>query len=147
MPRSKISEAIQEQVRQRAQHLYEFCHANERWQYVKFTIDHLIPLSLGGSSGLNNLALACFNCNRCKTNKLLATDPLSETDVSLFNPRRDNWPDHFIWSVDKVKIVGITATGRATIVALLLNRERVLQIRASDLEIGLHPPANDPSEQ
>ncbi len=147
MLRSKISKSLQEQVRQRAQHLCEFCHANERWQYVKFTIDHLIPVSLGGSSGLDNLALACFNCNRCKTNKLSAIDSVSETEVLLFNPRQDNWSDHFIWSTNKVEIVGVTATGRATIVALHLNRERVLQIRASDLEIGRHPPTNDPIEQ
>jgi 5-methylcytosine-specific restriction endonuclease McrA len=146
MPRSKISEVIQAQVRQRAKHLCEFCHANERWQYVKFTIDHLIPVSLGGSSGFDNLALACFNCNRYKTNKLSAIDSLSETEVPLFNPRQDNWQNHFIWSMDKLEVVGLTATGRATVASLLLNRERVLQIRASDLEIGRHPPVDDPIE-
>jgi HNH endonuclease len=147
MPRSKISEAIQEQVRQRAKHLCEFCHANERWQYVKFTIDHLIPVSLGGSSGLDNLALACFNCNRYKTNKLSAVDPLSKIEALLFNPRQDNWQHHFIWSTDKLEIVGITATGRATIASLLLNRDRVIQIRASDLDVGRHPPVDDLIEQ
>jgi hypothetical protein len=36
MSRSKISETIQEQIRLRANYLCEFCHADERWQYVKF---------------------------------------------------------------------------------------------------------------
>jgi hypothetical protein len=40
--------------------------------------------------------------------------------------------------------VGVTAIGRATIVALVLNRERVRPIRAADREIGRHPPFDDP---
>jgi HNH endonuclease len=142
--RSKISTTIQEQVRQRANYLCEFCHANERWQYVKFTVDHIIPLSLGGGEQLENLALACFHCNRRKTNLLTALDPKSETEVPLFNPRQDSWGEHFRWSMDGLIIIGMTAIGRATVTALLLNRDRVIPIRAADLEIGRHPPLNDP---
>lgn len=59
-----ISEDILNQVRQRAQSLCEYCHANEQWQYVPFTVDHIIPLSQGGTNNIENLALACFHCNR-----------------------------------------------------------------------------------
>ena len=143
MPRRKLSETIQQQVRDRAQSLCEFCHACEKWQYVKFTVDHCIPLSLGGSDQLHNLALACFHCNRRKTNRLMAIDPISNTEVPLFNPRQDPWNIHFAWSEDKLTIVGLTATGRATIIALALNRDRVISIRSADLEIGRHPPIDD----
>jgi hypothetical protein len=146
MSRSKISETIQERIRLRANYLCEFCHADERWQYVKFTVDHLVPLSSGGNDHPDNLALACFHCNRRKTNKLVAIDLLTATEVPLFNPRQDNWQDHFIWSVDKLIAIGLTAIGRATIAALLLNRDRVIPIRAADLEIGRHPPTDDPIE-
>jgi HNH endonuclease len=142
--RSKLSEIVQAQIRQRAGGLCEFCHASERWQYVKFTIDHQLPLSLGGSNRLENIALACFHCNRQKTARLTAADPRSDQEVPLFNPRQDNWQDHFIWSSDGQLIIGLTATGRATVVALALNRERVIAIRAADREIGRHPPAQDP---
>jgi HNH endonuclease len=146
MSRSKISETIQEQIRLRANYLCEFCHADERWQYVKFTVDHLVPFSLGGNDHPDNLALACFHCNRRKTNKLVAIDLLTSTEVPLFNPRQDNWQDHFIWSMDRLIVIGSTAIGRATVAALLLNRDRVIPIRAADLEIGRHPPTNDPIE-
>jgi 5-methylcytosine-specific restriction endonuclease McrA len=66
--RNKIPETIQMQVRQRARYLCEFCHANEQWQYVRFNVDHVMPLSLGGDDSLENLTLACFHCNRRKTN-------------------------------------------------------------------------------
>jgi HNH endonuclease len=146
MSRSKISETIQERIRLRANYLCEFCHADERWQYVKFTVDHLVPLSSGGNDHPDNLALACFHCNRRKTNKLVAIDLLTATEVPLFNPRQDNWQDHFIWSVDKLIVIGLTAIGRATVATLLLNRDRVIPIRAADLEIGRHPPTDDPIE-
>jgi predicted GTPase len=144
MSRNKISERIQQQVRNRANYLCEFCHANEQWQYVKFTVDHVIPVSLGGSDKVDNLTLACFHCNRRKTNRLTAIDPQSQTEVPLFNPRQDSWQEHFTWSVDGLSIVGRSAIGSATVTALILNRERVIAIRSADREIGRHPPIDDP---
>ena len=144
MSRNKILESIQQQVRERANYLCEFCHANEQWQYVRFTVDHVMPFSLGGSDKFDNLTLACFHCNRRKTNRLTAIDPQSQTEVSLFNPRQDSWQEHFIWSMDGLSIVGVSTIGRATVAALLLNRDRVIPIRAADREIGRHPPIDDP---
>jgi hypothetical protein len=61
----------------------------------------------------------------------------------LFNPRIDQWNDHFAWSADGLEIVGLTSAGRATVRMLDLNRERLKRIRAADLEIGRHPPEMD----
>jgi hypothetical protein len=147
LPRSKISEIIQAQIRQRANYLCEYCHASEQWQYVRFTVDHVIPLTQGGVDSLENLALACFHCNRRKSNNLTGIDPQLEIETPLFNPRRDRWYDHFIWSVDQLYIVGLTATGRATVAALAMNRERVIHIRAADRDVGRHPPKDDLIQQ
>ena len=143
MSRGKVPETIQKQIRQHAKDLCEFCHACEQWQYVRFTVDHVLPLSLGGSDNLENLALACFHCNRRKTNRLTAIDPQSGIEVPLFNPRSDRWNAHFVWARDGLLIVGLTAVGRATVTALALNRERVITIRSADQAIGRHPPADD----
>lgn len=145
--RRKISPEFQRLVRQRANHLCEYCHTSERWQYVRFTIDHVIPLARGGSDTPDNLALACFHCNRRKADKLTALDPDSEEEVALFNPRRDAWSEHFIWSSDGLFIVGLTPTGRATVEALELNRERAVNIRAVDRMVGRHPPPGDPVQK
>ena len=111
--RRKISPEIQHLVRQRASHLCEYCHTSEQWQYVRFTIDHIIPVAQGGPDDPDNLALACFHCNRRKADKLTAVDPDSGGELLLFNPRRDAWSEHFIWSSDGLFISGLTPTGRA----------------------------------
>jgi hypothetical protein len=140
----KIPAHIQEQVRQRADFLCEYCHTNERWHYVRFTMDHLVAVIEGGADALENLALACFHCNRRRAIRSLALDFLSGQLVPLFNPRLHRWADHFIWSADGLRIVPLTAIGRATAALLELNRERVLRIRAADISVHRHPPINDP---
>jgi hypothetical protein len=77
----KVPEPIRQQVSQRANKLCEYCHACEQWQYVRFTVDHIIPLTQGGQDTLDNLALACFHCNRKKGAKTTAIAPLSGTEV------------------------------------------------------------------
>jgi 5-methylcytosine-specific restriction endonuclease McrA len=143
MGRSRLSEIVQNQVRDRARGLCEYCHAIECWQYVKFTIDHIIPRSRGGSDTLNNLALACFNCNRKKSNHINGVDPQFQEIISLFHPRQHQWSDHFVWASDGISLVDLSAIGRITITQLEMNRERVLQIRAADRAIGRHPPQGD----
>jgi len=140
----KITDSIQQQVRQRALELCEYCHASEKWQYVLFTVDHVIPLSKNGKDTIDNLALACFHCNRRKSNHTTAIDSESGNQVALFNPRTNSWSEHFIWSKDGLKIIGLTSTGKATIAKLNLNRERIINIRAADKTINRHPPPEDP---
>lgn len=142
--RRKISASLRRQVRQRANSLCEYCHASEQWQYVRFTIDHVNPIAQGGTDTLDNLALARFHCNRRKADRVTARDSVSQKEIVLFNPRQHRWNDHFIWSVDGLFIVGLTPTGRATVAALALNRERVVTIREADRVAGRHPPLGDP---
>ncbi|MBV7332064.1 HNH endonuclease [Chloroflexi bacterium TSY] len=142
--RRAIPEYLEDAVRERANGLCEYCHATEKWQYVRFTIDHVIALAEGGADESENLALACFHCNRRKSNHLTGIDPESELSYKLFNPRLDDWAEHFIWSTNGTEIVGLTPTGRATITLLQLNRPRIVNIRLADVAVGRHPPPDDP---
>ena len=148
MPRRRaISRPMQAQIRQRAQGLCEYCHTAEQWQYVPFTVDHIIPLAHEGTHTLDNLALACFHCNRRKSTHRTGRDPQSGTATPLFHPRQQRWQDHFCGSEDGLLLIGRTAVGRATITALALNRERAVAIRAADVAVGRHPPPGDPQQQ
>jgi hypothetical protein len=145
--RRKVPPEIEAQVRLRAGFLCEYCHSAERWQYVEFTVDHVVPLSCGGGDHLDNLALACFHCNRRKWDRQSAADPLTGESSMLFHPRRHLWSDHFVWAADGVHLVGLTAIGRATVAHLDLNRERALFIRGADVKIDRHPPPGDPRQK
>lgn len=136
---------LRHKIREKADRLYEYCHTSELWQYVRFTIDHIIPLSKGGTDEMENLCLACFHCNRRKSNKTDGFDPELETESPLFNPRKDRWDDHFIWSEDKLHIIGLTSIGRASVETLDLNRDRIVAIRAADIVVKRHPPIRNPT--
>lgn len=143
-----ISERIRSAIRQRANGLCEYCHADEHWQFIAFTVDHIQPVSLGGSDALDNLALACRNCNERRGNRISAKDPQTGQVVFLFHPRRDRWPDHFIWDTERTRIIALTATGRVTLSLLDLNDENHqftrIRVRKRDIEGGFHPPDGDP---
>jgi len=57
--------------------------------------DHIIAEQHGGTTTLENLALACIHCNAFKGTNLSSVDPETGGVVLLFNPRTDRWNDHF----------------------------------------------------
>jgi hypothetical protein len=57
----------------------------------------------------------------------------------LFNPRTQVWAEHFRW--EGPRIVPLTATGRATVETLAMNRPLILAIRQEEAARGRHPPA------
>ncbi|MBC6473749.1 MAG: hypothetical protein GDA48_13800 [Hormoscilla sp. GM102CHS1] len=67
-------------------------------------------------------------------------DPQTGEEIALFNPRKQNWTEHFNWSEDLIQLIGQTPCGRATIEALALNRPGVVNLRQLLLLAGLHPP-------
>jgi hypothetical protein len=143
-----IADATRRVVRQRANERCEYCHADERWQFVRFTLDHIQPRSVGGTDESINLALACRNCNERRGNRCEAIDPETKSVVALFNPRSQSWGEHFAWSADKTRIVGMSPAGRAAVQLLDMNDDRhdgnIVRVRLRDLEDGFHPPADDP---
>ena len=60
--------------------------------------------------------------------------------MPLYHPRRQRWGDHFAWSDDFTRVIGLTATGRATVVLLQLNRETLINLREALVVLGQHPP-------
>ena len=75
-------------------------------------------------------------------------DPVSQRLTPLFHPRQQRWEEHFAWDENYELIIGITATGRATVDALHLNREELVNLRRVLYVAGEHPPvlAHRPSD-
>lgn len=145
----KISYNIQLLVRQRANFLGEYCHSPEFLSTAPLTIDHLTPQSLGGADDLENLALACRRCNERRYNFTVGIDPETQNESLLFNPRQRIWAEHFIWTADKLRILGVSAIGRATCERLDINDNRradkfIQKSRQFWVQGGWHPPKDDP---
>jgi len=112
-----ISDEQRERVIQRAQGRCEYCQAPLAI-VVEMEIDHIVPQSAGGPTELNNLCLACAGCNGFKLAFQSGNDPDTGEIAALFNPRIQVWNEHFTWSEDGTRIIGLTPTGRATVVRL-----------------------------
>jgi hypothetical protein len=87
--------------------------------------------------------LACVSCNGHKGANTHAVDPESGEQVALFNPRRQRWCEHFAWSEEGITIIGLTASGRATVIALKLKHPLIVAARSIWVSAGLHPLKED----
>jgi hypothetical protein len=103
-------------------------------------LEHVIPLSAGGSSEIDNLCLACYRCNEFKWAHVEGQDPLTGQMTPLFNPLTQVWREHFTWNESGLYLVGLTACGRTTIELLRLNNQWLVQARRIWTIAGLHPP-------
>lgn len=127
-------------VAERANFICEYCRSPQDFSAESFAVEHIFPRSSGGKTVGENLAFSCLGCNSHKATKTKALDPISEITVALFNPRTQNWNEHFIWDKDFTELIGLTPTGRATIEALKLNRKGVRNLRWALFAVGKHPP-------
>ena len=139
MPKPRITSRQKEQVAQRASYLCEYCLSQLNYSPDPFSVEHIWPYSLAGTNQLNNLAFSCQGCNGRKYTSTSAIDPVTGQTSPLYHPRQHQWTEHFTWSDDKSLIIGLTPTGRATIIKLALNREGVVNLRRLLHAIGKHP--------
>ncbi|MEG3939533.1 HNH endonuclease [Microcoleus sp. S36b_A3] len=102
-------------------------------------IDHIIPKAVGGTDAEENLWLVCSLCNNYKGTQTDALDSVTQTRVTLFNPRTQQWSDHFAWSEEGTEIRGVTDCCRATVTALQLNNNIAVTVRRQ-WECWRHPP-------
>lgn len=123
-----MTEAVRHLVRQRAKHRCEYCQLHQDDSpLAALHIEHIRPIKHGGTDALENLCLACIDCNLHKGTNLTGIDPETDEITPLFHPRRDNWDEHFFWN--SIHIAGRTAVGRATVRVLDLNDDDRLDLR------------------
>ena len=139
--RGYLPEALKKRVRDAAARRCGYCLSPQHLVMARLEIEHIIPLSKGGSDDEENLWLACPLCNSHKGSQTAARDPETNTIQPLFNPRTERWYKHFCWDETGTKIVGLTPTGRATVVALKLDSDLdALLVRSLWVQAGWHPP-------
>lgn len=102
-----IPDRLRRQVQARAQGRCEYCLIHEADMYYPHEPDHVIAEKHGGPTSLENLAWACFYCNRFKGSDLASLDPLSDKIVFLFNPREQRWNRHFRLTKNPLKTLSL----------------------------------------
>lgn len=122
-------------VRQRAQGRCEYCRLPQAAQpFATFHVEHIVAKKHEGPDEPENLCVACERCNSFKGPNLSGLDPESGGLERLFDPRHQDWHEHF--ELRGPLIAGRTAVGRATVGVLNMNEERRVQLRAELIARG-----------
>ncbi|KAB8331858.1 HNH endonuclease [Scytonema tolypothrichoides VB-61278] len=123
-----ISPALRRQVEQRANDRCEYCLLPADVTFFPHELDHVIAVKHGGATNADNLAFACWRCNRYKGTDLGSFDPQTKAFSFLFNPRTQKWEKHFL--IEDSRIMGLTPEGRTTAMLLQFNSdERIAERR------------------
>lgn len=126
---------LRRQVIERAGNRCEYCLLPAEVAFFPHEVDHVIAEKHGGGSDTDNLALACWRCNRHKGSDLTSFDPQTRQLSPLFNPRTQVWTEHFAYEGER--LVGLTPEGRTTVNLLRLNsEERMSERLAGEAESG-----------
>lgn len=122
---SDITDALRQAVLKRAGHVCEYCLIHERDLYHSCEVDHVVGRKHGGRAEAENLALACFHCNRQKGTDVSSVNPETGDLVRLYNPRTQHWKEHFYLTEGRIEV--LSRTGEATCRLLQFNHpERLL---------------------
>ena len=138
--RRKIPSRLAARLRRVALYRCGYCLTDETLMGMRLEIEHIIPLATGGVDEEANLWPACRRCNGFKGAQTHAPDAVTGRAAPLFNPRAQNWPEHFAWNTEGTHINGLTPTGRATVAALKLNSPEIVVARRRWAGVGWWPP-------
>ncbi len=115
MSTTYIAADLRRRVVARAKAHCEYCRIPEDATVNGCEVDHIIAEKHDGPTTEDNLAYACFFCNRNKGSDLGSHRPNTHEFVRFYNPRIDRWEDHFGFDVnDPITVVALTEIGEAT---------------------------------
>ncbi|MEZ4678017.1 MAG: HNH endonuclease signature motif containing protein [Caldilineaceae bacterium] len=132
-----VSAALRRLVIERARERCEYCLLPQGFATHAHEPDHIVPTQHDGTTDEDNLALACFRCNRNKGPNVGSFDPMTGELTSFFHPRKHTWAEHFY--LREAEIVTLTAEARVTIKILGLNAPDRIAERRQLLQMGVYP--------
>ncbi len=132
----KIPERLRILTAERAGFRCEYCRIPDIGAGISFHSDHILASKHGGLTVLENLAYCCPECNLFKGTDFATFLSGIEDAVRFFNPRKDEWSEHFV-NVDGL-IQPRTEIGRATIVIFQINNLSRVLTRQQLMAVGLY---------
>ena len=137
MSKTYVSVALRQLVRMWAKSLCEYCLIREEDTYFGCQVDHILSEKHGGTTEETNLAYACSYCNRNKGSDIGSIVWETQRFCRFFNPRLDQWTDHF--RLDGIRIAMLTPIGEVTARILNFNHVDRLIERAELAAVGEYP--------
>lgn len=134
---SEISAELRRLVIDRAYHVCEYCLLHENDNYLACEVDHIISIKHSGPTTLENLAYACFMCNRKKGTDVGSIALNTRSFTRFFNPRTDQWSAHFY--LRAARIEHSTDVGEVTARVLDFNSHDRVERRQLLIDIGRFP--------
>jgi len=134
---SAISQSLRQLVVERAQGCCEYCLLSQADSLLPFEIDHIVAVKHRGLTVESNLCLSCPNCNAFKGSDIASVDLETNQLVYLFNPRQQQWGDHF--RLDSAMIIPLSPEGRVTEFILRLNQPEQIEERRILIELNRYP--------
>ncbi|MEE4357540.1 MAG: HNH endonuclease [Desulfococcaceae bacterium] len=132
---TSISINLRRFIAERASKCCEYCLLPQTLALHKHEPDHIIPVQHGGETTKENLALSCMRCNRNKGPNVGSFDPETGKLVPFYNPRIQNWNEHF--KIMNSMIIPLTPEARVTVMIFRLNDEDRVAERKCMKEAGL----------
>jgi 5-methylcytosine-specific restriction endonuclease McrA len=86
MPEQHISAELRQRVIERARSCCEYCRGQAKYATQSLSVEHILARTKGGTTTLDNLALACQGCNNHKYDKMEVRRP---ADLGTHNHRHD----------------------------------------------------------
>ncbi|HEY5313886.1 MAG TPA: HNH endonuclease signature motif containing protein [Pirellulales bacterium] len=133
-----MEEALEQFIWYRANGCCEYCQVPQLFDPLQFQIDHIIAVQHSGRTVEDNLALACYTCNRHKGPNIAGFDHVTQQITPLYNPRRNIWDEDFQWQGPE--LIGLTPSGRVTVLVLAINRDFRVALRRALIHEGVFPP-------
>jgi hypothetical protein len=134
---SEVSAALSRLVADRAYRVCEYCLVHEEDVYHGCEVDHILSGKHGGLTVVENLAFACFHCNRHNGTDVGSVSVRTGTLVRFYNPRLDRWKEHFCR--DESRIEAVTDIGEVTVRLLEFNHPERVAFRKFLSEAGRYP--------
>jgi len=95
--------------------------------HLPHELDHIRAQKHNGRTEPANLCWACAPCNAAKGPNIAGHDPETGLLTPLFNPRTQQWSEHFEWI--EARLRGRSPEGRTTIDVLNINAEERIEHR------------------
>lgn len=120
-------------VWERANGKCKYCQLSQDDSVLPHELDHIRARKHRGPTTMQNTCLACAQCNGAKGSDVTSYDTETDELVTLFNPRKDDWDEHFFWNGPVLR--GKTPRGRATVELLRINDTSRVEHRRLLLEV------------